>query len=471
MVNIEYSEAQWVGVAFVFLGIVLGLAWLVRRYVPGLASLFIPASVIAGFVILLIGPQMLGKWTGTSGLIPSQVIAIWSVLPGVFINIVFAAVMLGKRLPSLKNIWGASAPHFILGSVFSFGQFALGAFAVVLILTPFFGLTDLAGSILEMSFAGGHGTIAGMGPLLDDAGAGEVVDLGLGLATVSMVTGVIGGSLIVRYALNHPKIPVARQTPPTRAEGLDLTEVGIAPEDTKDPVDAGMSPVTAAFMFIALAVAVAIAILELLRFAFGAVGLDIFDNFPLFPFTVIGGFLVQAIATKLGKDHYIDRRSVTGISSISLDALIASAIGTMSLAALGANIPALVILTVIAVAWSVFGMLFLGPRIHGPNWFEHSLADFGQSQGNVATGFILADMADPKHQTNTATAYGYKQLTYEPILGGGILTAFSVPLIIEWGSLVFGIVSAVITVALVLWGMARNRSAKGAGREAVRSAV
>lgn len=460
--NFSYSDAQWVGVAFVFLGIVLGLSLLVRRYVPGLAALFIPSSVIAGFVILFIGPQMLGAWTGGSGLIPPQVIAVWSALPGILINIVFAAVMLGKRLPSVSKIWSESAPHFILGSAFSFGQFALGALAVVFILTPFFGLTDLAGSIIELSFAGGHGTIAGMGQLLDNAGASEVVDLGLGLATVSMITGVVVGSIIVRYAINNPKIAVARQNPPSASEGYDITDARISPADASEESDTGMSSVTAAFMFIGLAIAIAIGILEVLRFIFGSFGSDIFDKFPLFPFTVIGGFVVQAVAAKFRKEHLIDRRSVSGISAISLDALIASAIGTMSLAALGANIPALVILTVLAVAWSVFGMLVLGPRIHPKNWFEHSLADFGQSQGNVATGFILADMADPKHQTNAANSYGYKQLTYEPILGGGIITAFSIPLIIQFGSLAFGLVSAVITVLLIVWGVLRARKATSA---------
>jgi len=101
-------------------------------------------------------------------------------------------------------------------------------------------------------------------------------------------------------------------------------------------------------------------------------------------------------------------------------------------------------------------MLVLGPRIHRRNWFEHSLADFGQSQGNVATGFVLADMADPKRQSASATAYGYKQLTYEPILGGGLLTALSVPIIMAVGSLPFAIASSVITLALITWGVRRR---------------
>lgn len=457
----DYTEAQWVGVAFVVLGLMLALAWLVRRYVPPFAALLIPTSVIAGFVILLIGPQLLGAWTGTSGLLPHQVLDVWRSLPGIMINVVFAAIMLGKTLPSIRDIWGQSAGHFILGSVLSFGQFALGALAVVLILTPVFGLTDLAGSIIELSFAGGHGTIAGMGPLLEEAGAPEVVDLGLGLATISMITGILGGSLLVRYALAKESIPVARRTAPGAGEDLDLHSVRLAPADAKPsagaPVekDHGISLVTAAFMFIGLAVAVAILILETLRLVFGALGSDIFENFPLFPFTVLGGYAVQAVMTKVGQAHLVDREAVSGIAVLALDFLIAAAIGSMSLAALGANIPALVILTTIAVIWSVVVVVFLGPRIHSANWFEHALADFGQSQGNVATGFVLADMADPDQRTNVANAYGYKQLTYEPILGGGLLTAFSVPLIMAWGSLTFGVACSVVTVLLIIWGVRR----------------
>lgn len=94
------------------------------------------------------------------------------------------------------------------------------------------------------------------------------------------------------------------------------------------------------------------------------------------------------------------------------------------MATLGANIPAIVVFTVVGVAWSVVGLLVIAPRVFPEHWFENALADFGQSQGNVAT------------------TYGYKQLTYEPILGGGIITALSVPFITDVGLVPFTVVSA-----------------------------
>ncbi|MHA6509495.1 hypothetical protein [Tessaracoccus sp. Y1736] len=51
------------------------------------------------------------------------------------------------------------------------------------------------------------------------------------------------------------------------------------------------------------------------------------------------------------------------------------------------------------VPWSAFALLWLMPRIHPTHWFEHGIADFGQSLGNVATGFVLVDIAGPDHRT------------------------------------------------------------------------
>ena len=157
-------------------------------------------------------------------------------------------------------------------------------------------------------------------------------------------------------------------------------------------------------------------------------------------------------------EHLVERRTVNDITGLSLDILIAAAIGSLSLATLGGNVPSILILTALSVAWSVTGLVWLGPRLFREHWFNRGIADYGQSQGNVATGFILAEMADPAHTSGAAAGYGYKQLFYEPFLGGGILTALSVPIILSIGSLAFGIASAAITADPITWGVARNRS-------------
>jgi ESS family glutamate:Na+ symporter len=430
---------------------------LLRRLVPWLAAVYIPTSVLAGFLILLAGPHVLGQVTGGWSLIPARTITVLSTLPGLLINIVFGGIMIGKRLPSVRRIWNDAAPHAILGGVFSFGQFAIGGLVVALLLRPVFGLPDAAGSIIEMSFAGGHGTIAGMGGLLDDAGAGQLVDIGLGLATISMLTGVIGGTVLVNWAVRNPHIDVARKHTSARSTASRLSEVPPNEGDIADDVELGS--ISRSFGAIAVAIFLALLMLTGLRAIANAAGSDLLDRFPLFPFTIIGGFAVQLMLSWTNHEHLIERRTVNDITGLSLDVLIAAAIGTLSLATLGANIPSILILTVLSVAWSVTGMVWLAPRFFPEHWFDRGIADYGQSQGNVATGFILAEMADPAHTTGAAMGYGYKQLFYEPFLGGGILTALSVPLILSIGSLTFGIASAVAAAGLIVWGLALNRHA------------
>jgi glutamate:Na+ symporter, ESS family len=452
------TDPQWAGLSFVFLGMALICGMLLRRLVPWLAAVYIPASVLAGFLILLAGPQVLGKATGGRSLIPDETVDVLSVLPGLMINIVFGGIMIGKKLPSVGRIWNDAAPHVILGSVFSFGQFAIGGLAVTFLLTPVFGLPDAAGSIIEMSFAGGHGTIAGMGALLDDAGAPELVDIGLGLATISMLTGVIGGTLLVNWAVRNPRVEVAREQTTLRSTASRLSDVPPNEGDSTD--DVGLGSLSRGAGAIAVAIFLGFLILSALRGISTAFGSDLFDRFPLFPFTVIGGFAVQLALTWTRHEDLVERRTVNDITGLSLDVLIAAAIGTLSIATLGANVPAIAILTVLSFAWSVVGLLWLGPRLFPDQWFSHGIADYGQSQGNVATGFVLAEMADPAHTAGAARGYGYKQLFYEPFLGGGVLTALSVPIIVAVGSLAFGIASAVVTIGFIVWGVARGRRAR-----------
>jgi glutamate:Na+ symporter, ESS family len=66
-----------------------------------------------------------------------------------------------------------------------------------------------------MSFNGGHGTLAGLTPVLQQYGVGDLVNVGLGLATIGIVSGIVIGTTLVNYAIRSPSIPVVRQTPPS----------------------------------------------------------------------------------------------------------------------------------------------------------------------------------------------------------------------------------------------------------------
>jgi glutamate:Na+ symporter, ESS family len=100
--------------------------------------------------------------------------------------------------------------------------------------------------------------------------------------------------------------------------------------------------------------------------------------------------------------------------------------------------------------------LVIGRRIFPQHWFEHSIAEFGESQGMLATGFVMLDMVDPSRQTDVVRGYSYRQIITRPIIGGGFMTALAVPLIDLCGLPAFTIATAAVTVALTVWGIRRG---------------
>jgi len=442
------GSVEDIGLSLVILSLVFAGAAFVRRWASPLRKLFMPTAVIGGFLVLGIGPEGLGRLVGGTGIIPADVFAVWKQLPGVLINVMCAALLLGERLPPLRTIWSISGSHVIMAGIMSAGQFAVAGIVVLLLLEPVFGFSAKAGALIEMAFAGGHGTLAGLTPVLIKYDAEELLEVGLGLATIGMVSGIVIGTMLVNHAVKSPSIPVARQTPTSPDEDLDIDHHLPSPDD--EPIDEwrGMTQVTAAAVFIGVSIAVGIALLWLFRWIFGLAGSGFFDKFPLFPFTIVGGVLVQLAAVRFRFEWAVNRRAVEGLGGIAIDGIVVCAIGTLSLSALGANVGPLIILALTSVAWSVFLVMVIGRRIFQRDWFEHSIAEFGESQGNVATGFVMVDMVDPARQTDVVRDYSYRQLLTRPIVGGGFVTALAVPLIDFWGLAAFTIVTAAITVGL-----------------------
>ena len=172
-------------------------------------------------------------------------------------------------------------------------------------------------------------------------------------------------------------------------------------------------------------------------------GLRFMPYVPFFPLAMVGGLAVQLILRKTGKQHLISRRVIEIIGSIALDVLIMSAVATVSLSAIVANWEVFVVLGVAGIAWILFAFFWLAPRMFPQYWFEKGLTNIGQSMGTTATGFMFQRLVDPPNHTGSRESFAYKQLVFEPFMGGGIITATSLIVIAELG-LVFAFVSALL---------------------------
>jgi glutamate:Na+ symporter, ESS family len=111
------GSAEDIGLSFVSLTLVFASAALIRGWSRPLRALFIPTAVIAGFPIAALGPEGVGRLLGGPGIFPTETFAVWKALPGLLINVMCAALLLGERLPSLKTIWSIALSIPLIASL------------------------------------------------------------------------------------------------------------------------------------------------------------------------------------------------------------------------------------------------------------------------------------------------------------------------------------------------------------------
>lgn len=451
-----------VGFALLLLGVLLLIAKIIRVKWRLAQKLFIPSSIIAGGLALLLGPDVLGRVAGAlgtdrfaeSGVFTPDILEVWSTLPGLLISVVFAGLFLGSRLPSFRTARQQAGPQIAFGLTLASGQYVLGILLAVLVLSPVFGLPVLSGTLIEMGFEGGHGTAAGMAETLEKHGFPEGKDLALGMATVGLLSGIIIGIALINWGVRKGKtnqLQAGGQMSPSEQAGLVAKEHR-RPATGLTVQSSSIESLSLHFGLLAAAVLVGWLLLSGLQWIEGqlwAGTIEIFAAVPLFPMAMIGGILVQIGIQTFDKQEIVDRMMIERLQGFSLDALIAAALGTLALDVIANNIGAFLLLIVVGLAWSLFAFLFLARKVMPDYWFERGIGDLGQSLGVTATGLILLKIVDPDMKTTAYPAFGYKQLVLEPFFGGGLVTAAAVPLMANFGPYwLLGAMSLLLVVSL-----------------------
>jgi glutamate:Na+ symporter, ESS family len=442
--------------------VVLG-KW-IRNHVGFLRKLFLPSSIIAGTVALLLGPQVLGRFFEegsrmATGFWPQPVLEIWGALPGLLISIVFAALFLGKPIPNLRLIWRSAGPMVAHGQAIAWGQYVVGISLAVFLLTPVFGVSPLAGALIEIGFEGGHGTAAGLGDTFRELGFEDGADLALGLATIGVVMGVILGTLAINWAVWKGHLP--------RPDHSAAEEEALAEHENRETVpgdaskvDRSIEPLSIHLGFTGLAVGLGWLLLEGMVWVEVALLVplgwpELLRHIPLFPLAMIGGVLIQILGERTGFARLIDRELMNRISGTALDILIVGALAALSLDAIGANAVPFALLAAGGILWNLFGYFVLAPRMFPRDWATNGLANFGQGMGMTVIGLLLVRMSDPENRSGAMESFGYKQLLFEPIVGGGLFTAASLPLIYQFGPIPVLVGVTAVMLGWLIFGMRR----------------
>ncbi|RQD67330.1 MAG: sodium:glutamate symporter [Desulfonatronovibrio sp. MSAO_Bac4] len=464
--------------ALILIGILLLTGKIIRRKFKIFQKLFIPASIIAGIIGLLAGEQVLGFITTFlikkdhwlhAGIFPQQTLDVWSGLPGLLISAVFAALFIGKKIPPLKDIWLKAGPMVAHGQTLAWGQYVIGISLALLLLTPVWGISPLSGALIEISFEGGHGTAAGLSDTFKELGFADGADLALALATIGVVMGTLLGIVLINWGVRSGKI-----NPPGKTSHQEIEELAEHDERETQTLDVEKfssmtEPLSLHLALVGLAIGMGWVLHQGLMQFEGLLLRDsefeLMRHVPLFPLAMIGGVLVQIFLDRIGYSKYIDRKLINRISGAALDILIVAALATLSLKAIGQNIYPFLILAGAGIAWNLIGFLILAPLMFPKDWFARGMGNFGQCMGMTVIGLLLMRIVDPDNKTGAMESFGYKQLLFEPVVGGGLFTAASLPLIYQFGPFPVLIGTSIMTIGWLIFGLVYFRPLKNQTEE------
>lgn len=446
--------------ALIFVAVLILIGIILRQSFSVFRWLYIPASVIAGFVGL--AAMQLGLGGSQLGLPNAAAIELYcqngfDVLkgwPGWLIAVVFAGMLLERKKSSAKQSAKRVGQEGLMVWIIVLGQTAIGMLAVWLFIQPFYDVPNSLGMLIETGFAGGHGTAGAMGEVFAhptiELESGK--DLGMLMATCGLVYGVVSGIFWINIGVRRNWVSKkSSQTQNEEKPSADfrspsgLSPIGFSRID-RNTIDPLLFQATLLAIAFGLGLAMQAGVMSVADMldsylSKGSVEgaeaqlskrLTISNvvDFPLFIYTLFGGLIVQKVLAALGQAERIDGESIHRLTSTAMDILVVAAIATLKIQAVAALIVPFTILLICGAIWTAVCLLVISRWILPPeHWFQLALINYGMSTGTTATGFVLLRMVDSDLKSGAAEDYALAAQLSAPFIGGGVLT-IALPLLV-----------------------------------------
>jgi len=423
---------------FTDLGLIFGLMLigkLIRVKVKLVQKLFIPPSLIAGFLGLALGPNgfKILPFSGELG-----------TYAGILIALVFGALPLSSPKFTFKEVSGRVGPIWAYAQLGMLLQWSImGLFGIFVLNTLWPQLNQAFGVMLPTGFYGGHGTAAAIGSSFENLGWDEARSLGMTTATAGVVVAIIMGLILVKAAARKGETSFIKDF----SDLPDELRTGLTPADKRE--DAGMST-TSSISIDTLAFHLAFVFVVALFGYLLSQGVKFYYpklEIPVFSASFIVGLLFKKAFDSTGVSNYICPRQTSRLSSTFTDLLVACGVASIKLSVVVKYAVPLIILIVtgVFVVWVI--TFTLGRRLCKTYWFERSIFAWGWWTGTMAMGIALLRIVDPKMESKAMDDYA---LAYLPIAPVEILLITFVPVLFVNGMGAWLLLAALVLSAAIL---------------------
>ncbi len=388
---------------FVDIGIIsllLLVGKLMRVKIKWIQKLFIPPSLLAGFIGLACGPHgfdilPISEQTGTYA--------------GILIAFIFGALPLTSQKSKgnqqeIGAMWVYSQTGLLL-------QWAFGGLLGLLVLNQIWPLSPGFGITMPSGYCGGHGTAAAIGQAFGQLGHDEILTLAMTAATFGIVGSVILGLIFVKWGAKKKHTTYL-------ADYKDLPSelrTGLLPQEKRESMgESTCSSISIDSLTFNLAIICAIA---LGGYGISKLAAHFMPGFelPVFSCAFVFGILFKKLLDRTRASESICPQTVGHISGSMTDYLVAFGIASIKVSVVIEYIVPLAILLLSGLAVTLIYVFVMARKLMKECWFEKALFTWGWFTGTMAMGIALLRVVDPKMKSRCLDSYALAYLFIAPV--------------------------------------------------------
>lgn len=439
--------------ALSLLSVLLLVGTFLRAKVKLFQSLYLPASVIGGFIGMIISPEILGRFSNYS--ISEEWIKTYSLLPGILSVPIFAAIPLGMFLNENKNIKSMYPSKvlicFGLFQCASMSQSAIGYATNMFFnkINPQLNMYRTFGYELSAGFAGGHGLAAATGKLLEGFGIPQweiAQGVALTTATIGLIGGIVFGIIFINLAVRKNKTKIIKRI----NDNVDKSvEVGYNKDINKQNslgretfLSSSIETITFHLAIIFTVCGIAYIVLNFVK-KMNIAGLNVL---PVWTYSMIIMFALNFIIKKLNLVWMVDAKVKAKIMGTLSDFAIVSAMTSLPIKAIINYIAPITVMCILGFIITYLLVFPLNSFFFKEDYsFERAIISWGTLTGVLITGMTLLKICDPEYKSPALSEFS---LGFSLMSVTGLLIVPILNTVLAVGSTFDNFITAIISAIL-----------------------
>lgn len=439
--------------ALSLLSVLLLVGTFLRAKVKLFQSLYLPASVIGGFIGMIISPEILGRFSNYS--ISEEWIKTYSLLPGILSVPIFAAIPLGMFLNENKNIKSMYPSKvlicFGLFQCASMSQSAIGYATNMFFnkINPQLNMYRTFGYELSAGFAGGHGLAAATGKLLEGFGIPQweiAQGVALTTATVGLIGGIVFGIIFINLAVRKNKTKIIKRINDNADKSM---EVGYNKDINKQNslgretfLSSSIETITFHLAIIFTVCGIAYIVLNFVK-KMNIAGLNVL---PVWTYSMIIMFALNFIIKKLNLVWMVDAKVKAKIMGTLSDFAIVSAMTSLPIKAIINYIAPITVMCILGFIITYLLVFPLNSFFFKEDYsFERAIISWGTLTGVLITGMTLLKICDPEYKSPALSEFS---LGFSLMSVTGLLVVPILNTVLAIGSTFDNFITAIISAIL-----------------------